>query len=130
VDGGNKVMGDDHHQIAYLKFRLAVPGKPTTARLRLHNAGNESTDGGKIRLVAGPWSENEITYGNPPKLGDEVGHVGPIKSKEVRDLPLKLSLDGLKELSLAIDPANCDGVNYLSREGGKPAELVVEYEQE
>ena len=130
VDGGSHVMGDDHHQIAYMKFQLAIPGKPTSARLRLYNAGNESTDGGKVCVVTGSWSESEITYANHPKLGEEAGRVGPIKSKEVRDLPLKLSLDGLKEISLAIEPANCDGVNYLSRESGKPAELVVEYEQE
>ncbi|MBI5397577.1 MAG: PQQ-binding-like beta-propeller repeat protein [Verrucomicrobia bacterium] len=130
VDGGAHVMGDDHHQTAYLKFPLNIPGKPTSARLRLYNAGNESTDGGNICLVTTPWKESEITYASRPKSGEVVGHVGPIKSKEIRDLPLKLSLEGLKELSLAIEPVNCDGVNYLSREGNKPAELVVEYEQE
>ena len=43
------------------------------------------------------------------------------------ELPLDLSLTAGQELNLAIDPTSCDGVNYISREGGKPAELVVEY---
>jgi hypothetical protein len=33
-------------------------------------------------------------------------------------------------LSLALDPTGCDGINYVSREGGKPAELIVEYTKE
>ena len=40
---------------------------------------------------------------------------------------MKVDLAGKSELSLVIDPTSCDGVNYISREGGKPAELVVEY---
>jgi hypothetical protein len=46
------------------------------------------------------------------------------------EVPLKLSLKGLKELSLAIDPVNLDAVDFFTREGGKPAELVVDYEKE
>ena len=43
------------------------------------------------------------------------------------EIPLKIALTGNQELSLALDPTGNDGVNYLSREGGRPAELVVEY---
>jgi hypothetical protein len=43
---------------------------------------------------------------------------------------LQVSLAGKTELSLVIDPTNCDGVDYISREGGKPPELLVEYEED
>ena len=46
------------------------------------------------------------------------------------EVPLKLSLKGIKELSLAIVPVSLDGLDYVSREGGKPPELIVEYDQE
>ena len=62
-----------------------------------------------------------------PKLGDVVAEVGPVAENQVVELPLDLSLKDVDELSLAIDPTSCDGLHYISREGGKPAELIVEY---
>jgi hypothetical protein len=127
VDGGDAQMGDHHHSIAYLKFRIAVDGKPRSAMLRLFNAGNPTGNSGQVRLVTEPWSEKTVTYNARPQLGGVVAQIGPVTENQVVELPLELSLQGSQELSLAIDPTGCDGVNYISREGGKPAELVVEY---
>jgi outer membrane protein assembly factor BamB len=130
VDGGNKKMGDDHHQIAYLKFAVNIPGKLISAKLRIHNAGNLSTNGGNICLVTEPWSEETVSYGNHPKPGTVLANIGRVAAHQTLEIPLKnLSLEGAKELSLAIDPVNCDGVNYFSRESNKPAELIVEFER-
>ncbi|HUT35369.1 MAG TPA: PQQ-binding-like beta-propeller repeat protein [Planctomycetota bacterium] len=129
VDGGDAAVGDHDHAIAYLKFRLNVPGKPISAVLRIFNAGNPTGASGNVCLVAAPWKEREITYENRPKPGKTVGKIGAVGEDEVVVVPLTLSLDGLTELSFALDPVNCDGVDYISREGGKPAELVVEYEK-
>ncbi len=128
VDGGNRKMGDESHQIAYLRFKLNVPGKPLSAVFRIYNAGNPTSNGGDVCLVTEPWSEKSIHYTKRPQPGKVLGNLGRVKENQVLELPLKnLSLAGRKELSLAIAPKNCDGVNYFSREGGKPAELVVEY---
>ncbi len=127
VDGGDRKMGDHHHSIAYLKFRVAVGGKPVSAVLRLYNGGNPSGDSGQVRLVAEPWNEKSVTYQAQPKLGDVVAKIGPVVEDQIVELPLEVSLEDNQELSLAIDPTSCDGINYISREGGKPAELVVEY---
>ncbi len=127
VDGGDVKMGDHHHSIAYLKFRIEVDGKPRSATLRLYNGNNPSDDSGQVRLVAEPWSESSVTYQARPKLGDVVGKIGPVAENQVIEVPLQLALEGRQELSLAIDPTSCDGIGYLSREGGKPPELVVEY---
>ena len=127
VEGGDREMGNHHHSIAYLKFPIRVEGKPVSAVLRLCNAGNPTGHSGQVRLVVEPWSEKGVTYAARPKLGDVVAKIGPVTENQVVELPLRLSLEGSKELSLAIDPTSCDGVNYISREGGKPAELVVEY---
>jgi hypothetical protein len=127
VDGGDRKMGDHHHGITYLKFRIDLDGKPVSARLRLYNGDNPSGNSGQICLVAEPWSEKAVTYNARPKLGDVAGKVGPVAENQVVEIPLDLSLQGVKELSLAIDPTSCDGINYISREGGKPAELIVEY---
>ncbi|NLY01583.1 MAG: PQQ-binding-like beta-propeller repeat protein [Rhodopirellula sp.] len=127
VDGGDGKLGDRHHSIAYLKFPLEIDGKLVSAMLRLYNAGNPTGDSGQVRLVTEPWSEKGVSYNARPALGDVLAKIGPVTEKQVVEIPLKLSLEGVKELSLAIDPTGCDGVNYLSREGGKPAELVIEY---
>ena len=130
VDGGDKKMGDDHHQIAYLKFSLDVPGKPVSARLRLINAGNESVNGGNICLVTEPWREDDITYANRPAPGTVLANIGRVNSNQIVEVPLKhLSFDGMKTLSLAIDPVSTDGVNYFARESGKGPELIVEFEK-
>jgi outer membrane protein assembly factor BamB len=127
VDGGDLKMGDHHHSIAYLKFRIQVEGKPRSATLRLYNGNNPSVDSGHVRLVVEPWSETSVTYQARPKPGDIVGKIGPVAENQVVEVPLKLSLEGRQELSLALDPTSCDGLGYVSREGGKPPELVVEY---
>jgi hypothetical protein len=46
---------------------------------------------------------------------------------QVIEVPLRLTLESRQELSLAIDPTSCDGIGYISRDGGQPPELVIEY---
>jgi len=127
VDGGDAKLGDHHHSIAYLKFRIAVDGKPRSATLRLVNGNNPSGDSGHVRLVTEPWTATGVTYQARPKLGDIVGKIGPVAENQVIEIPLQLAMEGNQELSLALDPTSCDGLGYLSREAGKPPELVVEY---
>ncbi len=127
IDGGDRTLGDLHHGIAYLKFRIELPGTPVTAKLRLYNADNPSANSGQIRVAEEPWEETRITYNQRPKLGDTVGTVGAVKEYQIVTIPLNVALEGVKELSLAIDPTGCDGIHYVSREGGKPPELILEY---
>ncbi len=127
VDGGDAKMGDPDHSIAYLKFQLQVEGKPRSATLRLHNNDNPTADSGQVRLVAEPWNEKSVTYQARPKLGDVVGKIGPVAENQVVEIPLNLVLQASQEVNLAIDPTSTDGIGYLAREAGHPAELVVEY---
>ena len=55
VNGGEDELGDVDHTLAYLKFHLDVPGRPTALRLRLTNAGDPTGDAGRICLVEAPW---------------------------------------------------------------------------
>jgi hypothetical protein len=130
VNGGENELGDIDHTLAYLKFRLEVPGRPTALRLRLTNAGDPTGDAGRICLVEAPWRENQVTYANRPALSRTLARIGPVAAGQVVECPLEASLASRKELSLALDPTSCDSVDYVSREGGKPPELVIDYEQE
>ncbi|MCC6354934.1 MAG: PQQ-binding-like beta-propeller repeat protein [Verrucomicrobiae bacterium] len=127
VDGGNQSMADEAHSVAYLKFRPEVPGAVRAAWLVIQNAGNPTSGGGQIRLVEGHWSEQGLTYAKRPKLGPVIGKIGKVESREALRIPLELKFDASKEVSLAIDPANTDGVDYTSREGNSPPRLEIEY---
>jgi hypothetical protein len=130
VDGGEKRMGDIGHTLSYLKFQVDVPGKVVSLRLRLTAGNNPSGDAGRICLVEGPWNEEAITYSTRPPLGRELARLGKVMENETIERPLVVDMTGKKELSLAIDPTSCDGIDYYSREGAQPPELVVEYEPE
>jgi len=128
VDGGDRQIGDSSHNIAYLRFRLdKVPGKVVAAQLRLYDAGNPSSDGGRIHLVPDHWDPASLTYQNRPESGAKVGDIAAVASREVIDVPLDLKLDGEREVRLVIEPDNCDGIDYLTRESKAPAELRIEY---
>jgi hypothetical protein len=128
VDGGDKAMGDLDHSMAYLKFRFAVEGKVFGVRFRIQNAGNPSGDAGRVCLISGPWKENAITYANRPACGAELARLGNVSEGQVVERALKVDLAGKTELSLAIDPTSCDGVDFLSRESASPPELTIDYE--
>lgn len=131
VDGGMAEMGDTAHAVAYLGFPLAsvrARGRLISATLRITNAGNPSSNGGNLCLVKGPWSERTLTYERRPESAEVVANIGAVESRQVLTIPLKINLEGLDELSLAIVPVNTDGIDYLSRESGHPAELIVDYE--
>jgi len=127
IDGGHETLGDFDHALAYLKFQIDVPGKPVSLRLRITNAGNPTSDSGRICRVAGPWSERTLTYETRPKTGEELARLGAVRENQVIEVPLTVELDGRSELSLVFDPTSCDGTTYLSRETTQPPELIVEY---
>ena len=129
IDGGQAKMRDRSHYLAYLTFKVNVPGKPVSVVLRLVNAGNPSHKSGRLCLVTQPWREMKITYTNRPKLGAELSRLGNVAANQVVELPLKVDVLEKRELRLAIDPDSCDGVNYYSRESRRSApQLIVEYE--
>jgi hypothetical protein len=129
LDGGHEQMNDKDHSVAFLKFRVDLPGKPVRVMLRITNAGNPTGDAGRVCLAEGDWSETKVTYANRPKAGRELARLGPMEEHDVVVRPLDLDLAGQRELSLVIDPTSTDGVDFLSRESGVPAELIVEYEE-
>jgi len=128
VDGGSQTMGDRDHAQAYLKFLVDIPGRASSVRLRIHNAGNPSSDAGRICLASGSWREAKVTYSTRPTVGKELARIGRIVENRPVECPLEIDLEGSTELSLMIDPTSCDGVDYLSRESDKPPQLIIEYE--
>ena len=130
VDGGHQAMNDRDHAVAFFKFPLEIPGTPHSVRFRITNAGNPTVDAGLIRLVEAPWEEEKVNYANRPPLGAELAKLGPMSEHQAIERTLDFVPPRSGTLSLAIDPTSVDGVDFLSRESGRPAELVIEYEVE
>jgi hypothetical protein len=70
-----------------------------------------------------------VTYTTRPALGRELARLGVVSEHEVVERQLDLDLTGQQEVSLALDPTSTDGADYLSRESGTPAVLIIEYEE-
>lgn len=131
VDGGTSTMGDESHNVGYLRFPLNIPGRVVKVTLRIHTAPSEaaeSGDSGRICLVDTAWDENKLTYANRPVPGAEVGRLGKVERNVWEERVLQVELAGKTELNLVLDPTSCDGASYISREGNTAAQLVVEYE--
>ena len=128
IDGGNSEMGDEAHALGYLKFAVDVPGVSKSVRLVIHNAGNLSSNSGRVCLVDGTWSESRVTYDTRPATGKELAQLGRVEVDQVVQCLLEIKLQGVSELSLVVDPTSRDGVDYLSRESQSPPKLIVEYE--
>jgi hypothetical protein len=127
VDGGESTMGDAGHAVALLKFQVDVPGRVVSVRMRLHNAGNPSSDSGNVRLINSPWSEKDVTYQDLPEFGEIIARLGQIAPNEIVECQLPADKIRPGEVCLAIDPVNTDAANYITREGGKAPSLVVEF---
>ncbi|MDA3925833.1 MAG: PQQ-binding-like beta-propeller repeat protein [Kiritimatiellae bacterium] len=131
IDGGNSKAGDEAHAVAYLTFKPVFEGKFIRSYLRLYNAGNPTGNSGEIRLVGSDWSEKTLKYDNKPEPGRVLAKIGSVIENQVVKLDLLLTEEELKEagknLNLAIVPTSNDGVNYMSKEGKNPAELIIEY---
>jgi len=132
VDGGYHEMGDSSHAMAYLRFPVRVPGRPTAVRLRLHVPAREpsaaSRDAGRVVLVAAPWDERKVTYKARPAPGREIGKVGAVRLGQAVEVPLNVSLVGRDTLSVALVPTVIDNAVFFSRESKHPPELIIEYE--
>ena len=89
VDGGNAKMGDDHHTLAYLRFKLNPPGKVVSTRLRLYNAGNPSSDSGHVCLTTQPWSGNPTHLCIKTHRRRGIGKAGKGCRKPSRGVPVE-----------------------------------------
>jgi len=131
VDGGSAAMGDESHNIAYLRFPLDMPGKPLSAKLRIRTAASgasESGDSGTIHLVDAEWDNAKLHYPTRPQPGKKIGVLGKVGHDVVEERSLDVDLTGLKELRLVLEPTTCDGASYWSSETQFGPELIVEYD--
>ncbi|MCG8604609.1 Ig-like domain-containing protein, partial [bacterium] len=117
---------------AYLKFDVQGTGTIQTATLRLYVTGN-SVEGGEIFSVSNnfegsttPWDEESLTASNAPVIsGPSLASIGQAALGTYLEIDITQAVSGAGLFSFAIWKDTPDKVEYSSKEGGQPPQLVV-----
>ena len=106
------------------------------ASLKLYSL-TKANDGGHIAAMAmassvDPWSESSVTWNDTPESGDMINSIGAIQADEwitVDMTAVVSSLEG-KEGAVTIRISSTDPrmVEYSSKEGLHPPEMVIQYD--
>jgi hypothetical protein len=106
------------------------------ASLKLYSL-TKANDGGHIAAMAmassvDPWSESSVTWNDTPESGDMINSIGAIQADEWITIDMTAvvsSLEG-KEGAVTIRISSTDPrmVEYSSKEGLHPPEMVIQYD--
>lgn len=132
--------GDDEHlrvdgesgttQEAYIRFSIAgISGTVQSAALRVYSGSDESTDNGPaIYLIESDWDEAEITWNTrPARTSNALDNKREISEETWVEYNVTSQLTGDGTYSFALTRDSSDGIEFSSREGEHPPELVVTF---
>jgi VCBS repeat-containing protein len=119
---------------SYLKFQVSgVGANVLRATLRLF-AVNDGPDGGTAHLVSNayqgsttPWDEDGLTWGNAPAItGPALDSAGVVANDVWVDFDVTQAIAGDGTYSFALQNLSPTPVEYSSKEGSAPPQLLVE----
>jgi hypothetical protein len=112
----------------YLRFDLRnVGGRPRTARLRIL-VTSDSDQGFLISRAGEGWSEAGVTFANAPAASGTLSiPSGPVTAGVRTDVDVTRLVEGAGVLSLELTAPGPTNVALASREGGAPAELLLDF---
>ena len=116
-------------QASYLRFDIqGVEGTVTRATLRVF-AASGSTAGYEVRTVQGTWAETAVTHNNGPAVGATAAGVSnkPFTTGTWTSVDVTSLVRGSGLLDLAMAPLSSTAINFNSRQGANPPQLVVEF---
>jgi hypothetical protein len=116
---------DSPGEQSYLRFTVAGVGAVQSAKLRLF-VRNGSSNAPSLYFTSNAWTESTITWNNrPAPIGAAIADVTTATSGtwSEYDLTGDITGDGTYDLVLVADGS--DGVQYDSREGSSPPQLVL-----
>jgi hypothetical protein len=121
-------------QRSYLRFDLqGLAGTVTNATLHVF-AASGSSQGYEVRTPTGSWSEATVTYNTAPGVSTTAVGVsnkpfttGTWTTVDVTALVAGSLAAGSGTLDLVLSPLSATGINFNSREGANPPQLVVNF---
>lgn len=116
--------GDE--QRAYLKFVVTKVPRFRSARLRLYVLDG-SLDGPSVHKVSPAWNEATLRWNNQPGLGAEIADRRYLPANAWIEYTVSSMVrnNGTFAFALVGERNYSDGVIFSSREGQRPAELVI-----
>lgn len=122
--GGESVLLADlsPHSESYLRFSVSgVTGRVTRATLRLY-ASDGTTDGPRVFLSTGGWTEGGLTWNTRPSLSSGVlDDAGAIPHQSWVEYDVTSAVAGNGEYNFAIIPVSGNGMDVYSRESSRTA---------
>jgi hypothetical protein len=120
--GGERGLGADLSPRiqSHLRFSLSgLTGTVTRATLRLY-ASDGTTDGPRVFLTDGGWTEAGLTWNTRPALGTgPLDDTGAIASGSWVEFDVTAGVQGNGELNLALVGTSGNGTDFFSREGSR-----------
>jgi chitodextrinase len=113
---------------ALLKFVVSGVGGRTvsSAKLRL-NCTNASNVGGIFaRVDNSSWSESTVNWNNAPAAGATLATLGAVTIGNWYEVDLTSLITGDGTYSIRVSTTSTDGVDYSSKEGANPPQLVLD----
>ncbi|MEZ4294053.1 MAG: DNRLRE domain-containing protein [Polyangiaceae bacterium] len=96
-----------------------------SAKLRLYVADG-TVNGPKVYRAANGWSEGSVTWNNrPAPQGDLIANLGPLSAGSWVEIDVTSEIDGPGQYTFLLVPDATDGVDFDSREGAHPPQLLV-----
>jgi hypothetical protein len=116
-------------QRSYLRFDVqGIVGTVTRATLRVF-AASGSSQGYEVRTLSGSWSEAAVAYNTALGIGASAAGVSnkPITTGSWTAVDVTSLVAGNGLLDLALTGISSTAINFNSREGANPPQLVVEF---
>jgi hypothetical protein len=117
---------DSPGEQSYLRFNVTgVTGTVQTATLRLF-VRNGSSNAPSLSVTSNTWTETGITWNNKPAaIGPAIADVTNASSGTWSEYDLTGDITGNGTYNFVLLPDGSDGIQYDSREGASPPQLVV-----
>ncbi|MFP2903889.1 DNRLRE domain-containing protein [Pyxidicoccus sp. 3LFB2] len=111
---------------SFLRFDLGGVTAPVQqATLRLYVV-DPSPDGPQLFLTDSGWTETGITWNaRPARIGSAVGDLGAVTANTWVEYDVTAQVRGQSSIGFALIPMSQDGVDFSSRSGAQPPQLVI-----
>src|SRR5258706_16332400 len=122
VDGAT-----DPNVDGYLRFTVSgVSGPVQSAKLRLYDATNASTNGPAVYGTSNSWTETGITWNTrPARTSAAVDNAGQIALQTWVEYNVTTLVTGNGTYSFDLGADSTDGTTFLTREGSNPPQLML-----
>jgi len=114
--------------IGYLKFTVSGLTAPVTkATLRLFARTTTTSTSVNVSSVADTtWTQSQITYGNKPATGAQIGSTGALTAGTWATVDVTSAVKGNNTYSFALTTTSSSSRSVDSKEGTNPPQLVID----